>query len=560
MSALAAALRRLWPLLSMKSVDDAMSSHVRALEERIAGVLKDEAAGLRPHQISRRLREEDGRRVQVVLVERTIDRAGDRFRRDRNGRWTLKESPVKGSEFATSTDPRARDDHGVVTPRWPALEPPLYPWQVDALNAWAANGRKGIVQAVTGAGKTPVGIAAARHQLDEGGRAIVVVPTIELMHQWVSACAKWLALKEEDIGRLGGGYEDRLAAHRITVAVAASAARHIPDQVRQSLMPVLLVADECHRYGAETYGRTLDAPYAATLGLSATPTRNDGETERTLIPAIGPIVYRLRYGEALAAGVINPFEIVFLALPFTPRERSEYEKQTDEITDRLERLQLRYPQLADSDRLFEDLEKIFEQTQDPLIRALQASVSRRQSVLQGATLRKEAAIALVGPSDPERKTILFHERIEEAEELAAELTAAGVPAAAHHSGLTKVQRREVLTRFSRGFIRALVAPRTLDEGIDVPDADLGVIVAGSKQVRQRIQRAGRVLRKAPGKGSSRVILFYVEQTVEDPRAGRDADAFVDEIASLGRAVWREWPRDRADILRTLGSDPTRAEA
>ena len=509
---------------------------------------------MRPHQISQRLNQNGGHRVQTATVERLLAASPDLFLAERNGRWVLTASAY---DLGSASEPVTEDGPSLAGASfreasidWASLMPKLYRWQVQALEAWAANGRRGIIQAVTGAGKTPVGIAATKEHLARGGRAVVVVPTIELMSQWRTAIAKWLKLDEDQIGQLGGGHNDRLAAHLITVAVAASAARYVPDEVRSSLMPVLLVADECHRYGAETYGRTLDAPYAATLGLSATPTRSDGETERTLIPAIGPIVYRLRYREALEAGVINPFEITFLALPFTPWERGKYDEYTDEISDRLDRLKMRYPQLDDTDNLFDVLEEIYERTQDPLIRALQGSVSHRQGVLHAAQARGEAVLELVRASSGQ-KVILFHERIEEADRLADELTTLGIPAASHHSQLTKVQRREVLRRFRLGFVRVLVAPRTLDEGIDVPDASLGVIVAGSKQVRQRIQRAGRILRTAPDKGVSRVVLFYVKDTVEDPRVRRDAEEFVAEIEDLGRAVWREWPRDKENLIRTL---------
>jgi RNA polymerase primary sigma factor len=88
-----------------------------------------------------------------------------------------------------------------------------------------------------------------------------------------------------------------------------------------------------------------------------------------------------------------------------------------------------------------------------------------------------------------------------------------------------------------------VAPRTLDEGIDVPDADVGVIVAGSKQTRQRIQRAGRVLRKLPGKDAARVLVLYIEQTTEDPRARDGGDTFAESLEDIGRLRWLAWPAD-----------------
>jgi RNA polymerase primary sigma factor len=308
---------------------------------------------------------------------------------------------------------------------------------------------------------------------------------------------------------------------------------------------VLLVADECHRYGAKTFTPALQAEYAATLGLSATPERSDLRHEEFVAPALGDIVYRLGYREALAHDVISEFDVCFVALSFTAPERGLYDRYSEEITDRLDALRQRYPELEHTELLFEQLEVIFEETNDRLVRALQGSVSRRQQVLHGASARMGFVEWLFCDARPGGRTLLFHERIEECEELAATLNALGVRAAAHHSGLSKTERQDVLRGFRRGFTRAVVAPRTLDEGIDVPDADLGVIVAGSKRMRQRIQRAGRVLRKTQGKDAARVFVLYIEHSVEDPRMQRDADGFVEAIEELGRAYWYEWPRDSA---------------
>jgi RNA polymerase primary sigma factor len=103
----------------------------------------------------------------------------------------------------------------------------------------------------------------------------------------------------------------------------------------------------------------------------------------------------------------------------------------------------------------------------------------------------------------------------------------------------------------------VAAPRTLDEGIDVPDADFGVIVAGSSVLRQKIQRAGRVLRRAPGKQRACVLVLYVEATIDDPRGSGDA-SFARAMDELGRAHWFSWPVESDGISAFVPKQHARA--
>jgi superfamily II DNA or RNA helicase len=61
------------------------------------------------------------------------------------------------------------------------------------------------------------------------------------------------------------------------------------------------------------------------------------------------------------------------------------------------------------------------------------------------------------------------------------------------------EREEALVRFRQGTIRSLVSARVLNEGIDVPDADVAIIVGGAFGQREHVQRIGRLLRPREGK-------------------------------------------------------------
>jgi hypothetical protein len=112
---------------------------------------------------------------------------------------------------------------------------------------------------------------------------------------------------------------------------------------------------------------------------------------------------------------------------------------------------------------------------------------------------------------------VFTDTVEQAEAAVAVLRRGGAPAATVHGGLEDRQRRSRLARFGRGELVALAAPRVLDEGVDLPDADVALALSAFRTRRHLIQRLGRVLRlKADGR-AAHLVLLHAAGTLEDPR-------------------------------------------
>ena len=423
---------------------------------------------------------------------------------------------------------------------WLTRDHRLWSWQTRALAAWEANGHRGVVTAVTGSGKTNVGIAAAKEFLRRGGQAAVVVPTIELLEQWTRRLTDWGAIPPRAIGKLDGTSKDALLGKDVLVCVVNTAARLLPERVDSALRPVLLIADECHRYGAETFAAALQGRHKATLGLSATPERSgDPGMEEHVFPRLGPLVFEYGYEQALEDRVISEFDVTFVALELSQHERARYETLTEKIASSLFEAKTNYPQLEDSPYLFLDLQRLLEETHDAQLGELFRLVTGRQQLIQQAPARAKYIQWLAENGLPGEKGILFHARIADCETLALMLRISGITAGVHHSGLTRDERRRVLNQFGRGAIRVLCSPKTLDEGIDVPNADFAVMVAGSTVTRQRIQRLGRVLRKTDEKGAARGYLLYIRNSIEDPKLR--TDRFAQELERLNRANWVTWP-------------------
>ncbi len=440
-------------------------------------------------------------------------------------------SPFAPGEFAADTCPpsawRFREDAE------------LYPWQRECLDAWFKAGGRGTVKVVTGAGKTFVALAIAQrlqNQADADLRVAIVVPTIVLMNQWYDEIQARLNLPAGVVARLGGGFEEDLRGERrVLIAVLASAYRLLPEIVREGNLDkhLLLIVDECHRAGAEKASKVLATPRRWSLGLSATPERDDeddlesGDFGDTLIGReLGELVYELSLSEAVALGIVPPFSIRHYGLPLSSEERVAYERLSRSISDARTELQgIAPPHKGSGGGFFGWLHKGAMQRKGHvagLANRFLYETRKRKELLYRSDVRARAVeriLELEFSTRPDARVILFHESIDEAMRLFRVLEANGIAVVAEHGELPQGLREEGLELFRKGVARVIVSVKALIEGFNVPAADVGIIVASSSAVRQRIQSLGRVLRRhktQSGEEKSSVIhVLYLRDTVDD---------------------------------------------
>jgi superfamily II DNA or RNA helicase len=416
----------------------------------------------------------------------------------------------------------------------------LAPWQREAAEAWFAAGRHGTIKVVTGAGKTVVALAIAERlqSSDPELRIAIVVPTIVLMQQWHQILRQRSNLSPEAIGRLGGGHADDFKApRRVLIAVLSSARKVLPDLVRRAGIAghLLFVADECHRVGAPEMSAVLNTPRSYSLGLSATPERDD---DASGMPAVSPpgaldqelggIVYEMTFAQAIQAGVLPPFAIHHYGLPLNADEARRYHALTRAINDARRELMASSPsarKAGGGDQLMTWARHVSARAGSGLSGLATKyvnDVTQRKRLLYRAESRAAATRALVQEALATRKdarVILFHESIDEVISLFELLTSDGLPTVMEHSELPGELRQVSLELFRNGTAQVIVSARSLIEGFDVPEADLGIIVASSSSPRQRIQSIGRVLRKprdgTGGPKTSRICVLYVRDSVDE---------------------------------------------
>jgi RNA polymerase primary sigma factor len=409
----------------------------------------------------------------------------------------------------------------------------LYPWQEQAIATWAEHGYRGVVEAVTGAGKTRVALAAAYMSLLVDRKVAVVAPTVPLVKQWADQFEAHLrgAFPAMRIGRLGGGASDSLSDHDVLIATATSASkwRLLPEGYADG---GLLIADECHHYGAETWSKALEEEFDERLGLTATYDREDGGQEAYLDPYFGGVCYSMGFPEALNEGVVAPFKIAFVGTRFTLAEAEAYDEHAERATRYRRQLINEFglpPQpFGEFMRAVGRLHHAGEGRGSLVAGFYLSAFTKRRAALAAAESKYARLAELAGAVRRAERTIVFAQTRGAAQKAVRALRALDIRGEVLDATMPIDDRQTVLAEFERGEHELVAAPQLLDEGIDVPAADLAIILASSRSKRQMIQRMGRVLRKKRDGRAARIVVLYVADTTEDPEQDEVED-FLDEI-------------------------------
>ena len=234
----------------------------------------------------------------------------------------------------------------------------------------------------------------------------------------------------------------------------------------------------------------------------------------------------------LDEGIIARFSVVGVATAMDPDERLLYLHHTERIKRAMRTLLSTFAFPATPIATF--MREVGGAAADPAHPAHRVALTFQRHVtackqLLAAVRAKGALVEQLVPAlGPGARTLIFSESIGSVEHLACRLRAAGVAAAALHSDIPRSRRTELLRLFGTGQLTTLATPRALDEGVDVPAADVAIIVAASRTRRQMVQRMGRVLRKKPDGGAACFVVVYAEGTTEDLRTGAH-EAFLAEM-------------------------------
>ncbi|QWC84559.1 DEAD/DEAH box helicase [Nocardioidaceae bacterium] len=432
-------------------------------------------------------------------------------------------------DTASIPSPKAARSHPV-SRRYdkPALA--LLAWQQEAMQRWYDRGCHGIVEAVTGTGKTHLGLEAAEQARRDGEKVTILVPSVDLQDQWVERFRHFLP--HVRLARVGGKKTGDPARADVTVAVVNSAVK----QDLAALSPdSLLVADEVHRYGAVEFQYALRAGYGRRLGLTATLERSgDDAVEEILSPYFGGIIMTMGFNRALREGVVAPFRLVLAPVAMVDEERAEYEKISRSLSHAMKQLKAAGAISGGGD-VIGQIARLGGAggSIGRAAWAAQSAMRERRQMLAGLSSKIDAVEELAELIEDSQGAVVFTQSKAAAEQVAAAMRGWKIPASALHSDMGVAERRHSLAALTTGELKLLAAPRLLDEGIDVQAVDLGIVTTASRSQRQMIQRLGRVIRRKDDGRTVTFVLIYAEDTVEDPAEGVHEGFFdmVEDIAT-----------------------------
>jgi len=401
-------------------------------------------------------------------------------------------------------------------PRWQKLclqlqefwEPHAY--QQEALNAWVAAERWGSVVLPTGAGKTVLALQAI---VQTGVSTLVVVPTIDLLHQWYARLENAFGVP------IGTWYGLEKKIQPITVTTYPSAWAHA-----ESLGNLfqLLIFDEIHHLPAPSWHEIAvmcAAPYR--LGLTATYPDADNFRRFATTPfpktytnqqlqlfkivnfadpvallnqLVGPVVYRKLIDE-LTGEQLAEYRTQRIRVDLYPQEKQDYEWAYATYQGYIKDYRLRETYGRSWWHEFTR-----RSARDAAARRAKLAELRWKEIIHQAQAKLDILEQLLRAHQAQSMLIFTaHNRF--AYRIARQYL---IPVITHQT--KAAERKEILDKFCQRDYRAIVTSKVLNEGVDVPAAKIAVILGGSASDREYVQRLGRVLRK---QGNEEAILYEV---------------------------------------------------
>jgi superfamily II DNA or RNA helicase len=369
--------------------------------------------------------------------------------------------------------------------------------QRKALNNWAINGFEGSIIAGTGFGKSRCGVIAVGETIkrlteynDYGERIVyitglILVPTTQLKDQFREEFIKW-------------GYENVLDTVDIMCYQSAykMTGRHYD----------IVVCDEIHLGLSKEYRKFFDNNVFDRL-LCMTATLPEEFEYKELLVEMAPIVYEITLDECVDLGLVSPYNIICKPLELTYNERTKYKKINNRFVYWKGQLG-NFDAWENASYILKNISASPEEKKAAI--QFYKAIRERKKIIDFAENKIETFKDIV-LNNPNKRILAFSG----ANEFTDILTDSVIPLAqAYHSKKTKKQRKRALEHFKSGMINVLCSTKALNQGFDVPDANMGIVCGLTSKSLPMIQRVGRLIRFQEDK-TGEIIILYIKDSQEE---------------------------------------------
>lgn len=355
--------------------------------------------------------------------------------------------------------------------------------QKKALNSWASNKFVGSIIAGTGFGKSRCGVLAIEHALKYGDKALVLVPTIQLQSQFRTEFDKW-----------------GVDSTNVEIICYQSAYK-LKDQHYD-----IVVCDEIHLGLSVEYRKFFDNNTYDKL-LCMTATLPEEQEYKELLHKLAPTTYSITLDKCVELGIVSPYEINCVPISLTPDERADYKTVNNKFVSCTYALgqhdafnQAKY--ILGSANSHPEDKKVAAQ--------FYQAIRERKAIVDFAENKITAFKALVN-ANTDKKILVFSGANNFTDQLCESVSPLAV---SYHSNKSKKKREEALELFRNDEINILCSTKALNQGLDIPNANMGIICGLTSKSLSMIQRIGRLIRFQEGKVGS-VYILYVENSQEE---------------------------------------------
>jgi len=371
--------------------------------------------------------------------------------------------------------------------------------QRKSLNAWAKQGFIGSVIAGTGFGKSRVGVLAVGHALKDGGTALILVPTVQLQDQFMGEFAKW-----------------GISADNVEIMCYQSAYKLKGEKYD------IVICDEVHLGLSPEYRKFFKYNMYNKL-LCMTATLPEELEYKDLLEKIAPTAYSITLDKCVQLGIVSPYSITCIPVTLTPTEKIDYKKANNSF------VQWKY-QLGQFNA-FESAQMIMANknaTPGDKQKAVMfyRAIRMRKQIVDFAQ-NKITKFQEIYSNSTKKRILVFSGANDFTDKLCNSINP---NAMSYHSKKTKKQKELALESFKDGSINVLCSTKALNQGFDVPNANMGIICGITSKSLSMIQRVGRLVRFQENK-IGEIIILYVADSQEEKWLKQ-------AVKNLSNVIWK----------------------
>jgi len=359
--------------------------------------------------------------------------------------------------------------------------------QKKALNSWAQAGYTGSIIAGTGFGKSRCGVLAVSHvhSINSDDKILILVPTVQLQTQFAEEFTKW-------------GLEDCL--DNVDVLCYQSAYKLVGNHYS------LVLCDEIHLGLSPEYRKFFDNNTYDRL-LCMTATLPEEIEYKQLLATLSPTVYKITLDQCVAKGIVSPYNIYCKPVQLTATEKDDYKKINNSF--------VYYKYQLGQFNAFDEAKRIMgDKNAHPADKKCAVmfyrAIRERKKIVDFASNKITQFQKLV-LKNTDSKILAFSGANDFTDQMCASVSPLS---ASYHSKVTKKKREKAIEDFRAGKINVLCSTKALNQGLDIPDANMGVMCGITSKSLPMIQRVGRLIRFQEGKVGE-IYILYVENSQEE---------------------------------------------